>query len=971
MQRFANVISLREMCNDSAFAVLRFASIKGVENMAGWEESRNAFIQKMKKAKVTLEKILERDPERLVFSAGECSRLEGLMERNDKILTKLEKGEFTVAIVGLEKAGKSTLGNALLKDIFLPEYTERCTYTTTKIKAGTEDSGEIIFYTYEEFNADFQKMMTQIGYEGSADMNMPLDTFNAWWQSMEEKNPDKFARFNGTTVEDIRFILRDNKIIREFLGKAPKNFLGVEQLRSNDFRIFITGIAGYVDGAVDRKGYPYAVKQVNISSAMLGDMAHIVLYDVPGFDSPTNLHKKQTEEMLNAADAIILVTNVGSSPNLVGTQLDMLCKSRDEDNVALSEKAFVFGNRLDDAGNANVARDNMAALRKDATEKYRIARPEHIVCGSAKAYLEGLDKWSEDEVRRGKANIRAKIIPWKLPDGDGIDVLRDKMKRYYETERYAVLRKRAENTLHDAEKFLREVLEKNSGQEGRSKYNNGARYVLEIKNLLPKFFEEAKIIGEDYKKRIWEKRPFSALITEYMAEIYPNVDEAMVQKCELRTKNDVAHLYNVERVDTEVREELQVQFAKRIVQRTAKETGELEEEIYEKLVKRLLDIVGMQESSPYYSELKADTRRMFTEILEKHDGENCRFNTLVERFTTSPIEAVIKCTFGGDTRYNKLIEANSLPQFFSLAAYYQSAKAVQGEEVNLDDEAARWQVFSRILLHEDFGKKEEEANEEVLRALFEESRAASANPSPARKEKRNIAGDIPSPKAFDREPVLQAASAAVDFLPFGKWAKLFAKAGIHLGENTDMGRKALRQIKNIIHNIDWQAKSQDERMVDLDAGVHDFCSNVPLGEKRTLQAVLLDLHHAAQAKKARKNDEIAQSYPNDKERNEARKAQMIADINDDIAILRDLTIHAVVRAIDLEMAFISVIMNNIDLIRGDSQSETQNLFDAWIENNVVKLREAEYVRLECDSMEAETRRNIIDAAEKLLYEMEA
>ena len=93
------------------------------------------------------------------------------------------------------------------------------------------------------------------------------------------------------------------------------------------------------------------------------------------------------------------------------------------------------------------------------------------------------------------------------------------MKQYYETERYAVLRKRAENTLHDAEKFLREVLEKNSGQEGRSKYNNGARYVLEIKNLLPKFFEEAKIIGEDYKKRIWEERPFSALITEYMAEI--------------------------------------------------------------------------------------------------------------------------------------------------------------------------------------------------------------------------------------------------------------------------------------------------------------------------------------------------------------------------------------------------------------------------------------------------------------------
>lgn len=925
--------------------------------MAGWEESREAFIQKMKKAKVTLEKILERDPARLVFSAEERSRLEGLMERNDKILTKLEKGEFTVAIVGLEKAGKSTLGNALLKDIFLPEYTERCTYTTTKIKAGTEDSGEIIFYTYEEFNADFQKMMTQIGYEGSADMKLPLDDFNKWWQSMEEKNPDKFERFNGTTVEDIRFILRDNKIIRDLLGTPKKTFRGAECLRSRDFRIFITGISEYdSNGVAMRTAHPYAVKRVNISSTMLGDMAHIVLYDVPGFDSPTDLHKKQTEEMLQAADAIILVTNVGDRPNLVGTQLDMLRKGRDEDNISLAEKAFVFGNKVDRAGNEKMAHDNMAALCKDATEKYRIARPEHIVCGSAKAYLEGLDKWSEDEVRRGKVYVRALLEKWALPDGDGIDVLQRKMKQYYETERYAVLRKRAENTLHDAEKFLREILEQNSEQEGRSKYNNGARYVLEIKNLLPKFFEEAKMIGEDYKKRIWEERPFSALITDYMAEIYPDVDETMVQKCELRTKNDVAHLYNVERVDTEVREELQVQFAKRIVQRTAKETGKWEEEIYEKLVERLLNIVGMQESSPHYSALKADTRRMFTEILERHDGENCRFNTLVERFTTSPIEAVIKCTFGGDTRYNKLIEANSLPQFFSLSAYYQSAKAVQGEEVNLDDEEARWQVFSRILLHEDFGKKEEEENEAVLRTLFEESGAASvASP----------------PNALDREPLAQAASAAVDFLPFGKWAKLFAKAGLHLGENTEMGKRAMRQIKNIVNNLDWQAKNAKERMADLDAGVRDFCSHVLLEEQRTLQAVLLKLHHEAQAKKTRKNDEIAQRYPNDKERNEARKAQMIADINEDIAILRDLTIHGVVRAIDLEMAFISVIMNNIDLIRGDSQRETQNLFDTWIETNVENLREKEYVQLKRDSMEAETRRNIIDAAEKLLYEMEA
>lgn len=936
--------------------------------MTDWEESKAEFIEKMRKEKMTLEQILERDSDQLIFSLNERERLTRLLERNDKLLTKLQKGEFTVAIVGLEKAGKSTLGNALLKDIFLPEYTERCTYTTTRIQAGAKDSGEIIFYSQEEFKEDFQKMMRQIGYEGFADVSMDLDAFNTWWKTMEEKNPDKFARFNGTTVEDIRFILRDQKIIQKFLGEPPRIFLGVEELRSQEFRTFITGIVGYDDGVAVREGHPYAVKQVNISSTMLGDMAHIVLYDVPGFDSPTNLHKKQTEEMLQVADAIILVTNAGSSPNLVGPQLDMLCKGRDEDNVSLSEKAFVFGNRLDEAGNANVARDNMAALRKDAAEKFHIARHEHVVGGSAKAYLEGLEKWSEDDERRGKVRIRAKLEAMNLSDGDGIEALRGKMKRYYETERYAVLRKRAENTLHDAETFLREILEKHAATRGRSLLADGVPYILDIKNSLQSFFERARVIGEAYKNRLWEERPFSVLVTENIGEIYPDVDEAMVRTCELRAKNDVAHVYNVERVDAVVREELQVQFSKKIVQRTARETEDFEEAVYRELAECLLDTVGVDRSSVHREELKESARRMFSEILAAHDGERCRFNTLVERFTTSPIEAVIKCTFGGDTRYDKLIGANSLPQFFSLAAYYQSAKMAEGEEVDLDDEAARWQVFSRILLHEDFGKKEEEQNEAALRALFEENKDVFAQkPSAAQDKRRGIGGDMPQPAG--RAPLAEAVSAAVDFLPFGKWAKLFAKAGIHLGENTDAGKRAMRQIKNIVYNRDWQEKSGEARMADLEAGVQEFCGKAAFGT-RTLRSVLTELHHAAQAKKSRRNDEIAGDYPNDKERNEARRAQMIAEINEDIEILRDLTTHAVVRAIDLEMAFISVIMNNIDLIRDNSQSKTGNMFDRWIEEHLEKLREKEFIQLKRDGMEAEARRNIIDAAEKLLNAME-
>ena len=67
------------------------------------------------------------------------------------MLKKLRNHEFTVAVVGLETAGKSTLANVLLKLIVLPEYTERCTYTTTVIRSGNVDSAEGYFYSREKF----------------------------------------------------------------------------------------------------------------------------------------------------------------------------------------------------------------------------------------------------------------------------------------------------------------------------------------------------------------------------------------------------------------------------------------------------------------------------------------------------------------------------------------------------------------------------------------------------------------------------------------------------------------------------------------------------------------------------------------------------------------------------------------------------------------------------------------------------
>src|SRR4051794_36560885 len=55
-------------------------------------------------------------------------------------LDRLEKGEFRIAVVGLEKAGKSTFVNAWLESDLLPTADERCTFTTTQIYSVTDQA---------------------------------------------------------------------------------------------------------------------------------------------------------------------------------------------------------------------------------------------------------------------------------------------------------------------------------------------------------------------------------------------------------------------------------------------------------------------------------------------------------------------------------------------------------------------------------------------------------------------------------------------------------------------------------------------------------------------------------------------------------------------------------------------------------------------------------------------------------------
>ena len=222
--------------------------------MSDWEESKQNFIDKLGNADRIFDEIFKTDSEGLVIQGDEREELKNLQTANKKILNKLKSREFTVAIVGLEKVGKSTLGNALIKSMVLPEYAARCTYTTTEIRAGDTDVAEVYFYSRDEFNKNFKRMLNDVKYPDAADFDtMTLETFVRYWKAVET-DPAQFFAPQRTTAEDIKTILAGKQKILPLLGQSRKEF-GAEYWSGgddfNEFKTYITGMAGKnADGTV-------------------------------------------------------------------------------------------------------------------------------------------------------------------------------------------------------------------------------------------------------------------------------------------------------------------------------------------------------------------------------------------------------------------------------------------------------------------------------------------------------------------------------------------------------------------------------------------------------------------------------------------------------------------------------------------------------------------------------------------------
>lgn len=326
-------------------------------------------------------------------------------------LERLRKREFRIAVVGLEKAGKSTFINAWLECDLLPAKGGRCTFTTTQIysvKSESEQRLEVRTRSEEQF----------------IHLLKELETLGA----KEDLNT---IRENEITLKQVR---------RE--GNLVIPFTRLEDIREQ--------LKKYV---ADEK-YAHAVLEARLYTNKLAQAEGIVFYDVPGSDSGLAKHVDEAQQMLSDCDAVIVIQRFRS---IREAELEIIKFTEQGDkNITIADKLFVFLSHIDSLGSPEALKTHITEASQDWLKRANLP-VNRIVSGSAGAYLI-LNNLAEEhtQLEIGKAsNIQDKLktLTGIVDDemlrtqATGIPKIKEKIFNYINTERVATLKKRCQASI--------------------------------------------------------------------------------------------------------------------------------------------------------------------------------------------------------------------------------------------------------------------------------------------------------------------------------------------------------------------------------------------------------------------------------------------------------------------------------------------------------------------------------------------
>ena len=151
-----------------------------------FEQEKQQLVVKINQQNELIDGLVSQNYKVGLLNGEQLASLEEIKSKNQKYVHKLISNEFEIAIVGLEKAGKSTFANALIKSSVLPSAPERCTFTSTRLVSGG-DKATVQFYTETEFEEIFQALLEEIEFYKQDPV--PASTAGkTGWSENEEKS---------------------------------------------------------------------------------------------------------------------------------------------------------------------------------------------------------------------------------------------------------------------------------------------------------------------------------------------------------------------------------------------------------------------------------------------------------------------------------------------------------------------------------------------------------------------------------------------------------------------------------------------------------------------------------------------------------------------------------------------------------------------------------------------------------------
>ena len=889
-----------------------------------WYMEIAAYVEMMREVRQAAGAILEQNKRSRLLDARQEGQLSAMCAENDMLIRKMETRSFEVAVVGLENSGKSSVANALIGIPALPSASVRCTYTTTEICADDHDHARVEFYTAEEFSKRFRMMLGELGFaeEEQDDFNrLSLAEFNAGWEAICAKEPMKRRLYDSTTAEDVRTILGAVGLLTEFLGKPDLTFEGAETLLSAGFQSFITGQTDEND-ALKRDERPFAVKRVTIWSSQLQSMSNIVLYDVPGFNSPTLLHREQTRQMMDRADAIVMVTDMLANPNIDGTQLAIL-READADRVQLKDKLFVFGNKADLLQDSKVFQDNFRTFVSDIVNRHRLTVERRVIVGSARAYFAAAHGDTEDEKRLEAFGC-----------GTGIDRLRGMLTEYYDTERLTVLKNRAVAGNRAVIELLRPIAEHFAGRELEDIQASEFSQVIEAKDDIVMFRRMARqIVGRMYQD-ISVQKPFTRILRERIAQqIQPiTAGDSLYQEIlgSLNVQGDSAN--RNELVNANLRMNLQGYF-NALIERMVWDIARHEElSLMEELTDALLDALSFDPAGlPDASEVEERARRLVMRMFDAEDEQGAveggtpfrarGFIALITRFVPGMTAAVIGYPLGSQGRMEEAIRISDELNRLSSA---DTGSDVDGMA-----------TLARILTHQDYFSQLMQRNRRALEEFF----------------------------AHRKKLRLQMGSAEEERF-MQRWASLAAQYDIdlttQLGRTSALGRSLKLYGKDAATTYDALDAAFIEKLTDYmklrtASRTQELAQAVSPEKKglptRTQVTESLIVSMARMAKPARTEQEV------------------LEEINIDIAIYSDLLIDLLVPHLNLEKAFYERFINQINAMTGHSSvydHKADALINEWLRTDIKRLKHKAFSGLEAKRREHESKQKLYETIAALI-----